>query len=66
MDRKRFLGAAAILATGAAFTAAGKSLHKDETHPHFKTPPYLKPGDVVELGIDGLGSSKQTCVAFSK
>ena len=28
-------------------------------------PQYLKPGDVVELGIDGLGSSKQTAVAYS-
>lgn len=27
-------------------------------------PVYLKPGDVVELGIDGLGSSKQTAVAY--
>ncbi|MGN7785671.1 fumarylacetoacetate hydrolase family protein [Niabella sp. 22666] len=27
---------------------------------------YLKPGDVVELGIDGLGTSSQTCVAWSK
>lgn len=27
---------------------------------------YLKPGDVVELGIDGLGSSKQTVVAYQK
>jgi len=26
---------------------------------------YLKPGDVVELGIDGLGSSKQNVVAYS-
>lgn len=26
---------------------------------------YLKPGDVVELGIDGLGSSKQNIVAYS-
>jgi 2-keto-4-pentenoate hydratase/2-oxohepta-3-ene-1,7-dioic acid hydratase in catechol pathway len=25
-----------------------------------KPPRYLKPGDVVELGIDGLGSQKQT------
>jgi 2-keto-4-pentenoate hydratase/2-oxohepta-3-ene-1,7-dioic acid hydratase in catechol pathway len=25
---------------------------------------YLKAGDVVELGIDGLGSSKQTAVAY--
>jgi 2-keto-4-pentenoate hydratase/2-oxohepta-3-ene-1,7-dioic acid hydratase in catechol pathway len=28
-------------------------------------PVYLKPGDVVELGIDGLGSSKQVAVAYS-
>jgi 2-keto-4-pentenoate hydratase/2-oxohepta-3-ene-1,7-dioic acid hydratase in catechol pathway len=27
---------------------------------------YLKPGDVVELGIDGLGSSKQTAIANQK
>jgi 2-keto-4-pentenoate hydratase/2-oxohepta-3-ene-1,7-dioic acid hydratase in catechol pathway len=26
---------------------------------------YLKPGDVVELGIDGLGSSRQSVVAYS-
>ena len=32
----------------------------------FKPPIYLKAGDVVELGIDGLGTSKQTVVAFSK
>lgn len=25
---------------------------------------YLKPGDVMELGIDGLGTSKQTVIAF--
>lgn len=25
---------------------------------------YLQPGDVVELGIDGLGASTQTCVAW--
>ncbi|MEO7394287.1 MAG: fumarylacetoacetate hydrolase family protein, partial [Chitinophagaceae bacterium] len=30
----------------------------------FNPPVYLKPGDVMELGIDGLGSSKQTCVAY--
>lgn len=29
----------------------------------FKPPRYLKPGDVVELGIDGLGSQRQVCVA---
>lgn len=29
------------------------------------TPPrYLKDGDVVELGIEGLGTSKQTCIAY--
>ncbi len=28
-------------------------------------PVYLKPGDVVELGIDGLGISKQHVVAYS-
>ncbi|HWB25774.1 MAG TPA: fumarylacetoacetate hydrolase family protein [Chitinophagaceae bacterium] len=27
---------------------------------------YLKPGDVVELGIDGLGSSRQNVVAYRK
>jgi 2-keto-4-pentenoate hydratase/2-oxohepta-3-ene-1,7-dioic acid hydratase in catechol pathway len=27
---------------------------------------YLKPGDVVELGIEGLGTSKQTAVAYKK
>lgn len=27
-----------------------------------KPPRYLKPGDTVELGIEGLGSQKQTCV----
>jgi len=30
----------------------------------FKPPIYLKPGDVVELGIDGLGSAKQTLKAY--
>ena len=30
----------------------------------FNPPVYLKPGDVVELGIDGLGTSKQTCVEW--
>lgn len=27
-------------------------------------PLYLKPGDVMELGIDGLGVSRQKCVAY--
>ena len=31
------------------------------------TPPqYLKSGDVVELGIDGLGESRQRVVDFSE
>ncbi|MCM4153791.1 FAA hydrolase family protein [Arenibacter sp. N53] len=31
----------------------------------FNPPKYLKAGDVVELGIEGLGSSKQTAKAYS-
>jgi len=27
---------------------------------------YLKAGDVIELGIDGLGISSQTCIAYAK
>ena len=30
----------------------------------FDPPQYLTPGDVVELGIDGLGSSKQKAIAY--
>jgi 2,4-diketo-3-deoxy-L-fuconate hydrolase len=30
----------------------------------FKPPIYLKPGDVVELGIDGLGTSRQQVQAY--
>ena len=30
----------------------------------FKPPRYLNPGDVVELGIDGLGSSRQVARAY--
>lgn len=29
-----------------------------------KPPRYLKPGDVMELGVEGLGVSKQTAVAY--
>ena len=29
-------------------------------------PVYVKPGDVIELGIEGLGSSKQSAVAYTK
>lgn len=32
----------------------------------FKPPIYLKPGDVVELGIDGLGTSRQELIAYAK
>ena len=31
----------------------------------FSPPVYLKEGDVVELGIDGLGTSKQTLIAYA-
>jgi 2-keto-4-pentenoate hydratase/2-oxohepta-3-ene-1,7-dioic acid hydratase in catechol pathway len=31
-----------------------------------KPPVYLQPGDVVELGVDGLGTSKQHVVAYTK
>jgi 2-keto-4-pentenoate hydratase/2-oxohepta-3-ene-1,7-dioic acid hydratase in catechol pathway len=29
-----------------------------------KPPRYLQQGDVMELGIEGLGVSKQTCLAY--
>lgn len=32
----------------------------------FNPPVYLKPGDVVELGIDGLGTSRQQLRAYAK
>lgn len=32
----------------------------------FKPPVYLKNGDVVELGIDGLGIARQNCVAYGR
>lgn len=28
-------------------------------------PLYLKPGDIMELGIDGLGTSRQEVIAFN-
>ena len=31
-----------------------------------KPPQFMKPGDVIELGIEGLGSSTQTAVAWSR
>ena len=31
-----------------------------------KPPKYLRPGDTMELGIEGLGTSKQTCIAYKK
>ena len=45
-----------IISTG---TPSGVGLGMDP-------PEYLKPGDVVELGIDGLGVSKQQVVAFTR
>ena len=44
-----------VISTG---TPAGVGMGMDP-------PRYLQPGDVVELGIDGLGTSKQTAVAYS-
>lgn len=32
----------------------------------FDPPRYLKPGDVMELGIEGLGESRQTAVAYQQ
>jgi 2,4-diketo-3-deoxy-L-fuconate hydrolase len=32
----------------------------------FKPPVYLKEGDVVELGIDGLGTARQTLISYAK
>ena len=32
----------------------------------FTPPIYLKPGDVIELGADGLGESRQEVIAYSK
>ena len=32
----------------------------------FTPPKYLKTGDIVELGIDGLGTSKQECKAYQE
>lgn len=46
-----------IISTG---TPAGVGLGQKPS------PVYLKPGDVMELGIDGLGTSKQTVKAWSK
>jgi 2,4-diketo-3-deoxy-L-fuconate hydrolase len=31
-----------------------------------KPPVYLKPGDVMELGIEGLGQQRQQTVAYGK
>lgn len=32
----------------------------------FKPPRYLKPGDIVELGIDGLGTQKQKTISYDE
>jgi 2-keto-4-pentenoate hydratase/2-oxohepta-3-ene-1,7-dioic acid hydratase in catechol pathway len=44
-----------VISTG---TPAGVGLGK-------KPPRFLKAGDVVTLGVDGLGTQRQTCVAWS-
>ena len=31
----------------------------------FKPPVYLQPGDVVELGIEGLGNQRQEVIKFN-
>jgi len=31
----------------------------------FKPPVYLQPGDVVELGIEGLGDQRQEVIQFN-
>ncbi|MEN8805040.1 MAG: fumarylacetoacetate hydrolase family protein [Wenyingzhuangia sp.] len=45
-----------MISTGTPF-GVGLGLHP---------PRYLKPGDVMELGIEGLGSSRQVCKAYSE
>lgn len=32
----------------------------------FKPPVFLKAGDIVTLGIDGIGSSEQNCIAYAR
>jgi 2,4-diketo-3-deoxy-L-fuconate hydrolase len=32
----------------------------------FKPPWYLKPGDIIELGIDGLGTQKQKAISYDE
>ena len=56
LSRFMTLEAGDVISTG---TPAGVGLG-------FNPPQYLKPGDVVELGIDCLGSSSQTCVEWSR
>ena len=56
LSRFMTLEAGDVISTG---TPAGVGLG-------FNPPQYLKPGDVVELGIDGLGSSTQTCVEWTR
>jgi 2-keto-4-pentenoate hydratase/2-oxohepta-3-ene-1,7-dioic acid hydratase in catechol pathway len=31
----------------------------------FNPPVYLKPGDIMNLGIEGLGESRQVCAAYN-
>ena len=41
------------------------SLHKEGVGLGMKPNRFLQPGDVVELGIDGLGTQRQEVIAFS-
>ena len=56
LSRFMTLEAGDVISTG---TPAGVGLG-------FDPPQYLKPGDKVELGIEGLGTSSQTCVEWTK
>jgi 2,4-diketo-3-deoxy-L-fuconate hydrolase len=56
LSRFMTLEAGDVISTG---TPAGVGLG-------FNPPQYLNPGDVMELGIEGLGSSSQTCVEWSR
>ena len=56
LSRFMTLEAGDVISTG---TPAGVGLG-------FDPPQYLKPGDKVELGIDCLGTSSQTCVEWSR
>lgn len=47
MDRKKFLGNAGALVAGGLVSLKGSARTNEEEH--FKTPPYLKPGDLIGI-----------------